>query len=327
MQASPRQHRVLALALALAALTAPFAQAAEPASLTLSGMIDLGLYRSSADQRWNLGPVQRSHIAFSGSQDLGDGLKATFKLSHRFNPDDGSQESASKPFWHGESTVGLKGAFGSVQAGRRLDAVNSQDWQFDPWGNFDRVASPAWETWHYHYASDPTGNSGSAEYGRLNSGVFYDSPSLDGFTVHLSTSPEKAQTAKTRPLGVSLNFNHERTAFMLARSRNSADDTDSFAGARLNLAPVAVMVAYNVSEAGSAKAKSLTAGLEYSLGATTLKAGWGEVKVDEVRAARVIGTGVSYAVNARTTVYGDAARKTFTSDSATVYGVGVAYSF
>ncbi|NDY91775.1 porin [Ideonella livida] len=311
-----------ALPLCAALLAAPTAFAAP--SLTISGMLDLGVYKN---EEWKLGTIQRSNVAISGSEDLGGGMTATFKLSHRLNLEDGSQESASKPFWHGESTVGLKGAFGSVQAGRRLDAVNSQDWQFDPWGNFDRVASPAWDTWHYLYPSDPTGNSGSAEYGRLNKGLFYDSPSLDGFTVHLSTSPEKATADKARPLGVSLNHNTERTAFMLARSRNSADATDTFAGARLNLAPVAVMVAYNVTESGASKAKSLTTGLEYSLGATTLKAGWGEVKVDEVRAARVVGAGVSYPLHTRTTVYGDASRKTFGATSTTLYGLGITHSF
>lgn len=316
--------------LGLTAVTLCAAPARAQSSVTVSGLIDIGVIHQSASlgaDRWKVGSIQRSNIAFSGSEDLGGGLKATFKLSHRFNPDEGTLESASKPFWHGESTVGLKGAFGSVQVGRRLDAVNSQDWQFDPWGNFDRVASPAWDTWHYNYASDPRGNGGSAEYGRLNNGVFYDSPSMAGFSVHLSASPEKAATDRARALGATLNYNSDRVAVMLARSRNSAEDTDSMAGVRVNFAPVAVMAAWNVSEAGSSTARSLTAGLEYALGATTLKAGWGQTRVDGTRAVRVIGAGASHALSKRTSVYLDAAHKNFGSTSGNLYGVGLAHAF
>lgn len=323
MKKFSRAHLV-ASAAALA-LTVPAVHAGD-SSVSISGMLDLGTYRDAA-KKWNLGSIQRSNIAFGASTDLGQGMSAIAKLSHRFNPDDGTQESASKPFWHGEATLGLKAPFGTIQAGRRLDATNSQDWQFDPWYNFDRVASPAWDTWHYNYASDPKGNSGTAEYGRLNNGIFYDSPQFGGFTVHLSTSPEKADTDKTRPLGVSLNYNAEKYAAMLARSKNSADATDTFVGGRLNLAPVAVMAAYNESKAGASKAKTMTAGLEYGIGATTLKAGVGRVNLDGETAVRVLGAGASYAWNDRTTVYTDVSRKKFGTDSATLFGVGASYSF
>lgn len=306
------------------------APARAQSSVTVSGLLDIGLIHQSASlgtDRWKVGSIQRSNIAFSGSEDLGGGLQATFRLSHRFNPDEGSLESTSKPFWHGESTVGLKGAFGSVQVGRRLDAVNSQDWQFDPWGNFDRVASPAWDTWHYNYASDPRGNAGSAEYGRLNNGLFYDSPTLEGFSLHLSTSPEKAATDLSRPVGVTLNYSSERAAVMLAHSRNSAEDTDRMVGVRLNFAPLAVMAAWNVSEAGGSTARALTAGLEYGLGATTLKAGWGRVTVEGTQAARVLGVGASHALSKRTSVYLDASRKTFGSTAGNLVGAGLAHSF
>ena len=112
-------------------------------SVKVSGYLDIGVYRDT-NKVWNVGSIQRSNIAFSGVEDLGNGYAATFKLSHRFNPDTGANESADKPFWHGESTVGLKGGFGSIQFGRRLTALGQEDYDFDPWWYFNRVASPAW---------------------------------------------------------------------------------------------------------------------------------------------------------------------------------------
>jgi predicted porin len=295
-------------------------------NVTISGYLDVGVYRDTS-HTWNVGPIQRSNIAFSGSEDLGNGLSAIFMLSTRFDTGTGALESANKPFWHGESTVGLKGNFGTIKFGRRLDAVNSQDWQFDPWYNFDRVASPAWDTWHYNFPSDPRGNNGTPEYGRLNNGIFYDSPSFGGFALHLSGSPEKSEGDTRRPLGTALTYKGGNLAAMAAHSRNSAGNTDNLVGAKVTVSSVALMAAYNVSKAGASKAKALTTGIEYTIGATTLKGGWGQVDVDGVKQVKVLGGGAFYALSKRTTVYGEIAHKKFPTDSANTYGLGIAHSF
>ncbi len=161
-------------------------------TVNISGLIDAGVYRGF-DKVNHVGTIQRSNLAFSGSEDLGGGLAATFKLSTRFEMGAGQLQGAgSKPFWQGESTVGLKGGWSSVRLGRALDAVWANDWAYDPWGNFDRIALPAWQYWHYNYASNRTSNNGSPEYGRLANGVFYESPSVGGFTAHLSGSFENS---------------------------------------------------------------------------------------------------------------------------------------
>lgn len=67
---------------------------------------------------------------------------------------------------------------------------HADDLGHDPWYNFNRIASPAWQYGHYNYTSDRTSNNGSPEYGRLSNGIFYDSPSFGGFAFHLSGSFE-----------------------------------------------------------------------------------------------------------------------------------------
>lgn len=295
-------------------------------SVTISGLVDIGIFRDT-NKVWNVSPIQRSNIAFGGAEDFGGGYAATFKLSHRFDTSNGANESAAKPFWHGESTVGLKGPFGSVQFGRRLDAMYNNDWEFDPWGYFDRIASPAWDLWHYNFPSDPRGNSGTAEFGRLNNGIFYDSPTFGGASIHLSGSPETDPAARNKPLTVALRYGGGHVTAMVAHGKNSDGNTDNFAGLRVNMSKLSVMGAYDVSKAGTSKAKSTTLGASYVLEVATLRAGWGQVDVNGVKAEKVLGIGAVRYLSKRTSVYVDFAHKTFPSFSANTYGVGLAHSF
>src|SRR5438034_1181326 len=82
------------------------------------------------------------------------------------------------------------------------------------------------------------GNNGTADYGRLNNGIFYDSPTLSGFGVHLSTSPELRTGDLNRPVGVSLTYNQSPFAAMLAHEKNSAGNTDTFVGLKGTLSGV-----------------------------------------------------------------------------------------
>lgn len=318
-----RGFRQLAIAVALAGLTLGV-QA--QSSVAISGYLDVGIYRDTS-KTWQVGPIQRSNIQFSGEEDLGGGLAATFALNHRFDTSTGANESVDKPFWHGESTVGLKGGFGAVQFGRRLDAMYANDWSFDPWGYFDRIASPAWDLWHYNFPSDPKGNNGTPEYGRLNNGVFYDSPTMGGFTVHLSGSPEKAPGDANRPLTAAVQYKSGWFAGMLAHGKNSAGNTDTFVGLKGTFSNVGVMGAYDISKAGASKAKSTTLGATYTVDLWTLKAGWGQVDVDGTKAEKMVGIGASYALSKRTTLYADFGHKSYPTQSANTYGVGMAHSF
>ncbi|WP_066342025.1 porin [Azohydromonas lata] len=319
----------LLCACAATLLALPGAQA--QSNVTISGTVDIGLYRDSHTRVTNVGPISRSYLTFSGTEDLGNGMTALFVLTTRFEPDTGTLENTNKPFFHGESTVGLKGSFGTIKLGRRLDAVNNLDWQFDPWYNFDRVASPAWDTWHYNFPSDPRGNgtsaAPSADYGRLNNGIFYDSPTFNGFAVHFSGSPEKVDGDKNRALGTALTYNGGNFSALGAHSKNSAGHTDNLIGAKVSFSPVTVMAVYNVSKTDTSKAKAFTAGVEYSLGATTLKGGYGQVDVDGVKQVKIVSGGAFYSLSKRTTVYGEIAHRKRPDDAFNTYGVGISHSF
>lgn len=326
-------RRTTALTLTLPVLLLASAGVAAQSSIRISGLIDVGVYRGF-DKQQHVGTIQRSHIAFTGSEDLGGGLAATFALSHRFDADTGGTEGAgSKPFWQGESTVGLKGAFGHVRLGRALDVISNNDWAYDPWGNFDRVASPAWNNWHWNYATSRTSNSGGPEYGRLANGMFYDSPRIGGLSVHLSGSFEKGTQLGVddgNNGGVAVNYAQGPYKATLATSRNSAGDTIQFVGLRASSGALTVMGAFDRSVYNAAVdsiAKVYSLGATYGIGATTLKAGYAHRNVDGSK-SHFVGMGADYAFSKRTKVYLSLGRQDPAgAPSTSAYGMGVAHSF
>lgn len=272
--------------------------------------------------------MQRSNIALSGEEVLGDGWSAVFRLSHRFDPDTGTREdNNAKPFWYDESTVGVKGPLGTVRLGRALDAIYSQDWQFDPWAYFDRIASPAWDLWHYNYPSDPHANLGQPDWGRLSSGIFYDSPVINGFSLHLSGSPEKEPGDANKPMGASLTYVSDGLTAMLGHAKNAAAGTNTFLGLRGDVYGVTLMGAYDRSKQGASTANATTVGAQYTVGAVRFNLGWGTLAVNGVERQRTLGTGALYALSKRTSVYADVAQKRFADGSDMTYGAGVAHSF
>lgn len=63
----------------------------------------------------NSGGLKSNRWGLRGSEDLGNGLKATFKLEQRFKSDDGSLDGVN---FKGESSIGLSGGLGAVLLGR-----------------------------------------------------------------------------------------------------------------------------------------------------------------------------------------------------------------
>jgi len=314
---------VRSLLVAGAALGCSIVQA--QSNVAISGSLDAGVFRDTAG-KWNVGTIQRSHLQFAGTEDLGGGLAVTFKLRHRLDLDTGTPEgNGSKPFWHGESTVGLKGGFGALRLGRALDAIQSQDWAFDPWENYDRIASPAWDLWHWNYSADPHGGGS----GRAANTVFYDSPTFANTALHLSYSPETVagDIAKTR--AASLVYNSGAIRALLGAAKNSAGATETSIGLRGQLDALALMGVYNLSKSATgSRAKTTTLGATYTMGLTTLKAGWGQADVDGIKKERMFSLGASYSLSKRTSLYGDAASKRFPDvGTKSIYGVGLTHSF
>lgn len=113
------------IALAAVASTAAFAQS----TVTLSGTVDTGM-----EKRWSGDPLSMSpsrngnnNWTISGAEDLGGGLKATFKVSTTFDSSmsTAGTATAAQTIGNNDMYVGLEGGFGALRLGRSFDPVFS----------------------------------------------------------------------------------------------------------------------------------------------------------------------------------------------------------
>lgn len=118
----------LALALLAASTTAAWAQS----SVTLYGIVDVGVRHTTnegpASNRGDSvtrvigGGMSQSRFGINVTEDMGGGLKALVNLEHRVNADSGTANPAPYPFWM-QSWVGLQGSFGRVTLGRQYNVL------------------------------------------------------------------------------------------------------------------------------------------------------------------------------------------------------------
>ena len=127
------------VALAALAASAAFAQS----TVTLSGTLDAGLEKQSSTTplKMTSGALGTTNFTFSGSEDLGNGLKANFKVSTSFDstyladglayiakgayPASAGDKTLATPpvIGNNDMWVELAGGFGSAKLGRSTDPV------------------------------------------------------------------------------------------------------------------------------------------------------------------------------------------------------------
>lgn len=189
-------------------MTALIATAASAQStVTLSGQVDVGVVNPiGADKlRVDQSGNGANQIVFSGSEDLGGGLRATFRLAQRFSPESGLNDGTygTRPAFQGETTVGLAGPFGTLRLGRALTALRGPVDNTDPWGTLQQASVAVVAT---GYASSPDNEMvrydstipgyvgvetrSGAGAGRID-GIHYATPSFSGFTAAVTYGPEE----------------------------------------------------------------------------------------------------------------------------------------
>lgn len=129
--------------LLLAALGGAFAASASAqTNVAVSGLVDAyaGSVRMAGDANSrsvvNSGGMTTSWFGFQGSEDLGGGLKANFKLTSFFQTDDGTQgRFPGDTLWSRDANVGLSGSFGAISFGRDLAPNFLPTILFNPFGD------------------------------------------------------------------------------------------------------------------------------------------------------------------------------------------------
>ena len=151
---------------ALCAFTAPSAWAQQ---VQIYGILDAAAGAVNQGRGWTRqlmsGGQSGSRLGFTGSEDLGGGLRATFRLESQINLDDGS--TGLGVFWGRRAHVGLSGSFGEVLLGRDYSPgfYSVQQNDIGSLGMFGTLQSV---------------HSLDIETARFNNGIFYTSPDFSG---------------------------------------------------------------------------------------------------------------------------------------------------
>jgi predicted porin len=288
--------------LALAVLGAFASAASAQSSVTLSGMVDMGVRRvgTATGYDWNTGGSQSGYNNFtlSGREDLGGGMFAFFTLNHRFNLNNGtinSQQNVCNPIvvtpggssqpagsstplcpdvrtFYRNTAVGLGGGFGDVRLGRILMPLQDMNGGFDPF---------------------LTGTVGSTHTGgitatiRANNAIYYRSPNMGGLTVHAAIAAGEGQLqgetqnnfgssaprptsngGGQRPVGFAVRYAAGPLNVGLAYDRNYADYKTTGAYGSYDLGVAKLMFQYEKGDSNNNVGTQLEDLKNFSIGAT-----------------------------------------------------------
>lgn len=263
--------KTIALAVgALCATGASFAQS----SVTLYGVADLGVTFVDGNDSWNgltSGNNLTSRLGVRGTEDLGGGLKANFRLEGGINLDvgDGASGYAGATAGSGfafkrNSTVGLQGGFGEVRMGRELTAAYNAVARYDVFGSVGLGAS---QLWGDGGISDATGLSTTARTTnqRVSNMVTYLTPNFAGFkaAVNYGFGEVAGANSNRRYMSLGANYDNGPISAGLGLERLSRD----------------VSTVAATAQGGDISAWSL--GGSYDFGVAKLLAGYRQSKVDD----------------------------------------------
>ena len=317
---------------ALAATGSAMAQS----SVTVYGRVDLSvgsvknLGESSQTKMFQGGEggLTTSRLGFKGTEDLGGGMKASFKLEQRFNSDTGEAQS---PTWKAESSAGLSGAFGAIKMGRFTTVYDDVIAVANSNNTFDSAFTPS---------SNGVYKSGGDYSSRFNKQFQYTTPSMGGFYAGLNyafeqTSGEKDTMSgfkagyKNGPLNVGLGYQSEK----------AKDNKYTALSGAYDLGVAALSAGINSRKGSDANGDDteFSMGVTVPVGAIKLSAGYATSKTKVAGATSLkasgLGFGAKYALSKRSTVYAGV-RDTQIKNGAgvktastTLYAVGLRHDF
>jgi predicted porin len=286
---------------ALALTSGAFAQS----SYTLYGRIDnsvggikeMGKGTQSKMFHGGTGGLTTSRWGMRGSEDLGNGLKAVFKLEQRIDSDTGAAQS---PSFKGESSVGFAGNFGKIVAGRMTTVYDDV-----------RGVSQVNSLWDSAFTPNANGVFGSgSDYGnRFNNQIRYDSPLMGGFYANASYAFEQTAGKGDKMTALVLGYKAGPQHISLGYQDEKTKSSYTMLSAAYDFGAVAVSGGYNhrAGTAATGHDNEFTLGANVPMGAWNFSAGiaTGKTTIANTTTAKASGfaIGATYSLSKRTTLY------------------------
>jgi predicted porin len=225
------------------------------------------------------GQYTQSRLGFRGTEDLGGGLKADFVIESGFTIDNGASGQNGATFGR-RTTVGLSGALGEVQLGRRKDYTDFIARRYTSASRMLVFTGKA----HANNLDRSTGE-------RANNMVYYLSPNVGGFQANLTYafgeragSNDAGQSLglggnyEGGPLGVGFAYwQSKKAATVGSAATNTSSDQGAASNAGCNTA--------TLGNTGDVCTKVWMLGSSYRLGDLTLRGTYSLVKQPLVNAS------------------------------------------
>jgi predicted porin len=317
--------------IALAVLAASGAAMAQ-SSVTLYGLLDLHAGRTSSTNNvgakinttvLNSGSLNTSRWGLRGSEDLGGGLKAVFKLEASIAADVGTSTGFSR-----QSYLGLEGGFGSLTFGKT-------------WTAMDDVIGAANSGFDSNIYSSSNGVLKVQELYAGNPGntIKYTSPSFGGLSGGFSYSLDESPSKKTDVTDFSLSYGAGPVAANFAYQTQgdqagSEDRKLTVLNGSYDLGVAKLLASYGQVKLANDKSTDFQFGADVPLSsALILSAGYSQSKDESsgVDGAKRTGFGLAaaYSLSKRTTAHAGfrQAKVKNTSVKDSLFAVGIRHTF
>ena len=333
--------------IALAVLAASGAAMAQ-SSVTLYGRLDASVGRTTTEvtgaakvsqTKLDQSNLNTTFWGLKGTEDLGGGLKANFKLESGFALDTGAGNAG---IFERTATVGFSGGFGAVNLGRQYTA-------------YDALRAATNNVWDSNMATTGAvwGAIGVKDYSnRVSNSIRYDSADFGGisasFAYGLGENKNVLGNVGQATDNVSLHIKYAAGPLLVGYARQEEklaqpvlaiaqvkNKYDLF-GASYNFGVAKLTGSYNQAKNGTNKDKEYQIGVSVPFGAFNLAAGFSKAETERAGAADLDGKGYTlvgtYDLSKRTTLYvgykaTDVDTSTVTSVEASTFAAGVRHTF
>ena len=294
--------------IAVAALLASGAALAQ-SNVTLYGRVDLSVgnlkdkvKNTSTTQMFHGGDggLTTSRWGLRGTEDLGGGLKAAFRLENRFEADTGKSQD---PYFRGESSLSLMGGFGEVKLGRSATVYDEVRGLGQSRNVFDSAFTPS---------SNGVFRSGGDYSSRWDNKISYYSPNMGGFYAAIDYAfDEKAGVSEDRH---AIKIGYKQKEFEVALGhQNEKDKKDKYTvlAAMYDFGSFSVSGLYNRRDGTAANGddNEYALGVTVPMGAFAFSGGYahsktkGSTRGAKDGKAKGFGLGLTYSLSKRTRLY------------------------
>jgi predicted porin len=319
------------IALAVLGSVAGFAQA--QSTVTLYGIADVWVGSQKSGLNGNSttllgsGGFNGSRFGLTGSEDLGGGLKAVFKLEQGFNIDNGTQSITGSAFGR-QAYVGLAGGFGTVTFGNVWSSMDDIIGAAN--GAFDSAFSPLYSM---------SGSVHNTYVDRPRNAVKYASPSFGGLSGSVTYGLDENSAVSQDVVDFQLGYGAGPVGVSLAYqvSNNTTDTERLLLNGSYDLGVAKLLATYGQVETGASKSKDYQFGVDVPLSsALTLSGSYAQTKDNAALGnGKRTGFGIAakYALSKRTFTYVglvDVESKNGAGtkiDESRLYAVGMQHSF